>query len=243
MRLVAWNCNMALHRKLGALLALRPDVAVVSECASPDRLVRQLEAGALGSKPVWVGANPDKGLAVFGFNGFRVALAKGHDRGLDFIAPVNVNGPARFRLLAVWAQNASGGNTRKDQAGPLHHALTRYADLLKSRKRIVAGDFNNNVLWDRPGWAINHADAVGILANNRLVSAYHELRGEAQGAETVPTLYWRDRKKGGPTYHIDYVFLPRAWLRRVRAFEIGTFEDWCGNGLSDHVPLILDLDL
>ena len=35
MRLVAWNCNMALHRKVDALRALRPDVAVISECATP----------------------------------------------------------------------------------------------------------------------------------------------------------------------------------------------------------------
>lgn len=31
MRLVAWNCAMALHRKLPALLALAPDLAVISE--------------------------------------------------------------------------------------------------------------------------------------------------------------------------------------------------------------------
>ena len=69
MRLVAWNCNMALHRKLAALLTLRPDVAVLSECASPERLAERLGAGALGCEPVWIGANRDKGLAVLAFNG------------------------------------------------------------------------------------------------------------------------------------------------------------------------------
>ena len=33
MRLVAWNCNMALQRKFDAVLSLRPDVAVIAECA------------------------------------------------------------------------------------------------------------------------------------------------------------------------------------------------------------------
>ena len=38
MRIVAWNCNMALDRKIDALLALKPDIAIVAECAEPERL-------------------------------------------------------------------------------------------------------------------------------------------------------------------------------------------------------------
>ncbi len=44
MRLVAWNCAMALHRKFEALLRLRPDVAVIAECAEPGRLAERLAA-------------------------------------------------------------------------------------------------------------------------------------------------------------------------------------------------------
>ena len=76
-----------------------------------------------------------------------------------------------------------------------------------------------------------------------LASAYHDNRGVAQGGESEPTHYWRDRTKDGPTYHIDYVFVPRQWLPRVRSVEVGGFEDWCGAGLSDHVPIVVDLDL
>jgi hypothetical protein len=42
-----------------------------------------------------------------------------------------------------------------------------------------------------------------------------------------------------PTYHIDYEFLPSAWLANVTHFEVGRFADRCGNGLSDHVPIVL----
>jgi exodeoxyribonuclease-3 len=76
-----------------------------------------------------------------------------------------------------------------------------------------------------------------------LVSVYHELRGEPQGGESMPTLYWRDRTKDGPTYHIDYIFLPAQLLTRVRELHVGTYEDWCGVGLSDHVPILVDVDL
>lgn len=243
MRLVAWNCNMALHRKLAALLALRPDVAVIAECASPERLQDKL-ADALPGAPVWIGANRDKGLAVFAFNGYRAALAAGYRRSVRFVAPVRIEGPFALNLLAVWAQNFSDGIRRKRQPGPLRLALTRdYRDFLADGPAIVAGDFNNNIFWDRPGYLINHAHTVELLARCGLVSAYHHARGEAQGAETEPTHYWRDRRKDGPTYHIDYVFLPRAWTTGLREMSVGSFEDWCGAGLSDHVPLVVDIAL
>jgi hypothetical protein len=38
MRIVAWNCNMALERKIDVLLGLAPDIAIVCECAEPERL-------------------------------------------------------------------------------------------------------------------------------------------------------------------------------------------------------------
>ena len=243
MRLVAWNCNMALHRKAEALLALRPDLAVISECAEPARLRQRGPADWIEGEPVWIGRNPSKGLATFGFNGHRCDLAAGYLPSLRYVAPLRVEGSSGFNLLAVWAQNASGGVTRKRQAGPLRRALSRYRDLLAERPTIIAGDWNNNVIWDRPGWRINHAAAVTALERLGLVSAYHALTGEAQGEESVPTHYWRDRRKDGPRYHIDYVFIPRDWLGRVRDFRVGGFEDWCGNGLSDHVPLVIDLDL
>jgi hypothetical protein len=64
MRIVTWNCNMALHRKAAPLLALKPDIAVVCECAAPDRLRAHGGTDWLQESPVWVGHNPHKGLAV-----------------------------------------------------------------------------------------------------------------------------------------------------------------------------------
>ena len=108
----------------------------------------------------------------------------------------------------------------------------------------VAGDLNSNTIWDKPGWRINHSTKVRILEESfGLVSAYHAIRGEAHGAESEPTLYWRDRTKDGPTYHIDYIFVPSLWIGKVRELSIGTFETWCGSGLSDHVPVVVDVDV
>ncbi len=244
MRIVAWNCNMALERKVETLLALRPDIAIVSECAEPGRLQARSTSAWLEATPVWIGRNPHKGLAVFAFNGYRARLAENYQPTLRYLAPVHVDGPAACNLLAVWAQNASAGVTRKHQAGPLRRGLTHYRAFLTARPAVVAGDLNSNTIWDKPGWRINHSTKVRILDESfGLVSAYHAIRGEAQGAESEPTLYWRDRTKDGPTYHIDYVFLPRSWITRVSHLSIGRFEDWCARGLSDHVPVVVDVEL
>jgi exodeoxyribonuclease III len=75
-RLVTWNCCMALHRKFDALLRLRPDVAVICECAEPQRLAA-FGGGLAGCNlaPVWIGDNRNKGLAVFTCNGYRAQLS------------------------------------------------------------------------------------------------------------------------------------------------------------------------
>jgi exodeoxyribonuclease-3 len=243
MRFATWNCSMALHRKFDAMLGLQPDIAVICECAEPQRWQARAGSAGIGAETVWVGDNCNKGLAVLAFNGYRVSLAQPFHARLRHLAPIRVSGPSEFNLLAVWAQNGSGGVSRKHQLGPLRRALTKYRSFLAERPSIVAGDFNNSVYWHRPGWRINHANAVATLKELGLASAYHALRGEPQGRESVPTIYWRDRRKDGPTYHIDYVFLPARWLVHVRELAVGTFEEWCGAGLSDHVPIVVDVEL
>lgn len=240
MRLVAWNCNMALHAKVDGLLALRPDIAVVSECAEPARLRQRCRSSWIEGEPVWIGRNPHKGLAVFTFNGYAARLSKQYHPALRYVAPVHVSGPRSCNLLAVWAP---GVGLRKRQLGPTLRAMTRYREFLGARAAIVAGDLNSNTIWDKPGWRRNHSTKVRFLEEKfGLVSAWHAVRGERHGEESVPTLYWRDRTKDGPTYHIDYVFLPAPWIARARV-EIGTFETWCGPGLSDHAPVIVDLEI
>ena len=41
------------------------------------------------------------------------------------------------------------------------------------------------------------------------------------------------------TYHIDYVFLPRAWQTRVRSVKVESGQPW--RGLSDHAALTVDV--
>ena len=236
---------MALHRKIDALMALHPDIAVIPEAAEPERLLDRAPALAKASL-VWVGRNPHKGLLLAGFGATRLAFnRRRHDGRLHWMAPVAVSGlpgmDAPVHLLGVWAQNASEGNLRKDNPGFLQRALRRYRRFLRAAPAVVAGDFNNHVQWDRPGWRINHANEIRALARLGLVSAYHLSRGVEAGNEPEPTFYWRRRAVDG--YHIDYVFMPEYWSTYAFDVTVGKYEDWTGSGLSDHVPLVLEMTM
>ena len=106
MRLVAWNCNMALHRKRAALHTLKPDVAVLSECASPERLAERLGADGLSCDPVWIGANRDKGLAVLAFFESTPDYAHAYlDRlrpPFPLVADLGLQVYSRYRLESSW---------------------------------------------------------------------------------------------------------------------------------------------
>jgi hypothetical protein len=61
MRIVTWNRNLSLSRKLSRVMALEPDFAVIQECEGD---VTGLPAGA---QYLWTGNNFRKGLAVISF--------------------------------------------------------------------------------------------------------------------------------------------------------------------------------
>ena len=104
---------------------------------------------------------------------------------------------------------------------------------------IVCGDFNSNKIWDGKRQTHNHSAVVSLLERRGLLSAYHYFFSEPQGQETRPTYYFWHRKTRG--YHIDYVFLPRAWASCIQSVTVGHHADWSHH--SDHVPLSVDVTL
>jgi hypothetical protein len=152
----------------------------------------------------------------------------------QFVAPVHVNGAKSFRLLATWDHNdrTEGLNRRP---GPLLRSLEDSADFCCGGDLVVAGDFNNNPCWDRPNGPNNVSVIAQELARRELVSIYHHDTGNAFGSEPRGT-YWHHRRRELP-YHIDYLFVPMTWLKDLVAFELGDYDAWCANGLSDHAPL------
>jgi hypothetical protein len=204
MRLVAWNCKMGFERKWRALSALRPDIAVLSEVACPDKLRSQLPA--LEELPVIrVGNKPNKGLAVVSFTGSNLELDPSYRSSNQFVAPVHVNGAKSFRLLTTWDNNdrTEGLNRRP---GPLLRCLEDSADFCRGGDLVVAGDFNNNPLWDKPNGPNNMSEIAQELARRDLVSLYHHDR------ETRSAVSCADLLALSSCRHVLSYRLPvRAW--------------------------------
>ena len=93
---------MRFHAKADLLRTLAPDVAVVTECARPEVLLRhEPRLGASGI--AWAGRNPRKGLAVLSFGSWRVEPAAEAARDLGTVLPVRIEGGRGFRLVAAWS--------------------------------------------------------------------------------------------------------------------------------------------
>ncbi len=117
-------------------------------------------------------------------------------------------------------------------------ALGHYAPVLARGRSVVIGDFNNNLRWDRPSYP-SFAGTLDELGAKGYASVHHARSGEQHGAEATASLYWR-RHRDQP-YLVDHAFAPAEWLPRVRSFQIGDPDAW--RDISDHMPLVLELEL
>lgn len=243
MRIVIWNCNMALHRKLDALARLAPDIAVLPEAGESSRIPEPLAFEATRTYE-WIGNISYKGLGAMAFAPFEIELACQPDRSLEWVLPLSVRGPIEFTLLAVWALNhrASSKATGPNRESQVTGALETYGRFFDERPVVVAGDLNDSAIWDKKRGPGSFATKVELLKQRGLRSAYHEVLGVPFGEESVPTLYWRDRTADGPRYHIDYCFIPESWIPHT-SVTVGGFEEWVAPKYSDHVPLTIDVDL
>lgn len=96
--------------------------------------------------------------------------------------------------------------------------------------------WNCNTQWDEWDRWWNHSDVVRGLQELGLKSLYHQIQGEAQGKEEMPT-FFMCRRKAKP-YHIDYAFLSEALLQKA-SLEIGHPKNWLEH--SDHMPVMVSL--
>jgi exodeoxyribonuclease-3 len=221
---------MRFDKKADAFLLLNPDVAVVPECSEKSALALQER----GYETLWFGLNPLKGIGVFCRKGWSIrALPQPQQK---WIAPVEVDGPTPFTLLAVWACRA-GTKKADNYIGQVYQALTSHPEWLDGSPVVLAGDFNSNKIWDNERRVGNHSDVVRILAERGLVSGYHEFFGEAQGVESRPTSYFR--RHADRPYHIDYIFIPREWTPRLKTVDVGDHGRW--SKLSDHYSVTVEI--
>jgi hypothetical protein len=234
-RIVAWNCARGLHRKIDFLLSLRPDIAIVSEGAKPE-IVQSKAKSFMFSDGLWVGSNKDIGLAVYSFNELKLRQHHSWDKNLSFFLPVEVWGSAQFNLLAVHALSHHTPPKAVTNSQTTARALNHYRQFLTERTSVVGGDFNASVLWDKQTPKSPFAAVNQQLAGIGLSSVYHTLLSESIfGHEAESTLIWK-----GQGFHVDYLYAPNKLVKRDSAPCLRKFD---GQTLSDHFPLVVELDL
>lgn len=230
MNLITWNCQMAFRKKAQNILALQPDILIVPECEHLAKL-HFTEGTTLPKDQLWYGNNPHKGLGVFSYGDYRLALLTCHNPEFKNILPISVTGGSiDFTLFAVWANNPED----KDGAyvTQIWKALAYYEPFL-NHETIWIGDFNSNSIWDKPKRNGNHSDVVALFAQKNIHSVYHVHQQQLHGTEKDPTFYLY--KHVDKPYHLDYCFASEAFLDQLQDVRLGTHQDWMPH--SDHVPL------
>lgn len=229
MNIVSWNCSQAFRKKVSQLSKMSPDLAVVPECESLEKMNGAHQQ--LFSYGLWFGDNPNKGLGVFSTFNYELTVHPAYNERFKWVVPIKVGGSEPFLLLAVWTKNHK--DNKQSYIRQLFMALQEYKSILLEETFLVIGDWNSNAIWDRSPGVGNYSTVVKLLRDYGLESAYHIFNGESHGAETQPTYYFRyDRNK---PYHIDYCFIPQSWTKCLHSVQVGSYDDW--RPFSDHVPL------
>jgi len=236
LRIVTWNCNMALRLKFDRLRSLQPDVAIVQECADPRG------AGGTGWRPDctafdWIGFNPAKGLGIFTFGDLALARHPSYSEAYALYLPVTVTGRCRFNLLGVWSADPRRipEGAINDPLAALHH----YRRFIAEGPAVVAGDFNRlpqqiSARRGGPGSSV-----VDLLADAGLTNADYA-RSDASGQPALRRTHFHQRKFSRG-FVVDYIYIPAAEAAHLAAFEVGDPHDWIT--WSDHVPLVAEFEL
>ena len=234
MKIISWNCNMAFRKKVDSLMELKPDIAVIQECESDNKINHKDIHQSL-----WIGKNVNKGVGIFSFNpDLNIELIDFDYENNHWFVPFSIN---KDKIVtAVWAMNHRD-NEIKNKIQPTYRTLTDNTVII-DKSQIVLGDFNNNTIWDEKGKKKYSngifADIIDVFRKSNFSSLYHSQTDEEFGKELNPTHIWRKSLK--TTYHIDYCFMQNSLLNDSR-LDIKNGNKWLE--ISDHYPLVINTKL
>ncbi len=234
MRFVTWNCRIGAFRgKAQRIAPLRSDVHVAQEVESIENVL--LFGGEY--QPTYRDrmsdpAYPRRAVGVFSYTDTALKSVDSFEPLYGFRRYEGRRGDLLFQAVGVWT---AATDTRETSYMQAHEGIRRHGDWIRRHPTVILGDFNDNASYRTPHWQ----RLLDLMRPLGLESAYHRYFAEAFGAETRPTHFHGGRETA--PFHLDYCFVPKAWADRLTRVEVGKYEDWHAH--SDHVPLIVDIDV
>ena len=223
MKVISWNCNLKFKQKFELINSYDPDICFIQEC---EKLDSDFFAGY---KFFWTGKNEKKGLGILTRdNDFYIHDS--HNKDLINFLPLKSK---TIKLLGVWSFNHRAKKFGSNVSGHTVDAINFYRHWLgcNNERCIIAGDFNNSIIWDKRGNDNNFVNINYQLENLGFISNYHSLKKENFGEESSATLF--HTKKESKKYHIDYIYSKNLDPTQVK---VGLYSDWIE--FSDHTPII-----
>ena len=228
MELVSWNCQNGLtEEKADAILKEYPDADIfaIQECRRTD-----IDAFKIDWKyKNWYGDDQDKnsdlGLAVFSKN-YKMEYTDFFNRNFRYVVPykVIVNNKALF-LLNIWTKSIMGGAFDYDEN--VTQAVSYYKDLLNA-DTIIIGDYNTFAKQDN--------GRLEELENN--MNPLINCTKNTKFRETV-TFYHNEANGFGIN---DFCFASENLFANMKAIKIETHEKNRWRNLSDHCPIMVEVN-
>ena len=227
MKVISYNTHKCTQAKIDHILAMGADLFILPECSSREHI-----SVPVGCEMLWCGDDDltEKGLGVVWKKHLSVRIIPEYKK-IKHIMPLMVDGAGfpKF-VLASWP---TVWKEKKTYPQLLLEALKEYSFYLDRFPSMVVGDFN--CFFGQSGVSKSTGtfeDCIAEMERHGLRSMYHEQTGESFGKETAATFYWHFNQE--KPFFLDYAFC----CIKPRSFAVGEWE----REISDHCPLIIDLD-
>ncbi len=216
MRLISWNCGGGYRKKVDKILELSPDIAVIQECESIEKL-RSFCKDKIPLKSFWFGGfYPHKGIGVFFHKDYQI-LSMEYDVSIEFVIPMKLRSDFDFYLFPVWAMAPISEVKGMTYPFQIEKAIKRYEDILKNNVAILIGDYNTPHI-EEP---VEKTEFMVVESFKKLeiYSAYHEYFKKGYGEHDQYTFY--QHKNAEFKHMLDYCFASKSIIERISKVEIG----------------------